>query len=82
MSEPSKIIPLRQHDDDARLIVTLTVGELQKIISDIVQRQTASRDSEGLMDVPDVAAYIKQSEDFVYRHWKQMNGRLATLRPR
>lgn len=58
--------------DDSRLVVTLTVAELRALIR--AEMANTTKD-DALMDVEEVAQFLKQSVDWVYRHWKQLGGR-------
>jgi len=76
MSEPVKVIRFpKPETDDSRMIVTLTVGELRMLIRNELNSATANTKDGALMDVGEVSAFLKQSPDWVYRHWRQLGGR-------
>lgn len=56
----------------------LLLDQIRVIVREEVQAAMANGNGHGpdkLIDVADVAVYLKQSPDYVYRHWKQLGGR-------
>lgn len=59
---------------DSRMVVTMSVGELRALVREVLGEFLTIK-SDGVMDVGQVAEYLRQSPDWVYRHWKQLGGR-------
>jgi predicted DNA-binding transcriptional regulator AlpA len=50
-------------------------SELKECLREVIKEESNTTKDDALMDVPQVAEYLKQSPDWVYRHWKQLGGR-------
>jgi excisionase family DNA binding protein len=70
MDEPGK---KPEPPDDSQLLV-VSIGQLRTVMREILGEFLTIKDN-GLMDVEQVAEYLRQSPDWVYRHWKQLGGR-------
>jgi predicted DNA-binding transcriptional regulator AlpA len=67
-----KVVQLRP-DDDSRLIVTLTVGELRTLIRTEVTKAFANRSSEDrLVDIEEAAKMLCVSTDWLYHERKRL----------
>jgi hypothetical protein len=50
--------------------------EIKELVREVISEHLANvAKDDALMDVEDVARFLKQSPDWVYRHWKQLGGR-------
>jgi hypothetical protein len=74
----SKIIKIRSDQpaqiDPDTMIVSLTVRQLRDLVAEMVRQTLDSKDGE-ILDVGGAKAFLKVSEDWIYRHWKQLGGR-------
>jgi excisionase family DNA binding protein len=74
-----KIVPLRP---DAvppdKMLVTLNVGELRELISDLVEqklRRFSTSRPGGLLNAEQAAEYLGYSKDWVYKNWHKIGGK-------
>ena len=50
-------------------------SELREVLREVLVEVLAnSAKDNGLMDVEQAAEYLRQSPDWVYRHWKKLGG--------
>ena len=74
----SKVIKLH-HDqaapiDPHKMVVQLTVGELRELMAETMKETMNSKDGD-ILDVQGAMVFLNVSQDWVYRHWKQLGGR-------
>jgi excisionase family DNA binding protein len=50
-------------------------SEIKECLREVIREELHNTKDDALMDVPEVAEYLKQSTDWVYRHWGQLGGR-------
>ena len=63
MSEPSLFSDAFRH-------------EIKELVREAIREALSNNGKDdALMDVEEVARFLKQSPDWVYRHWKQLGGR-------
>lgn len=78
VSEPKKIIPLRQDAAPAdRMIVTMTAGELRELIGEVVEQKLKrlSAGKQKLLNADEAAEFLGYSKDWVYHHWQKIGGK-------
>jgi predicted DNA-binding transcriptional regulator AlpA len=80
MSEPSKIIPLSRNTLPAdRMLVTLTVGELREIISEVVDQKLKGRaarsSTNGLLTADQAGEFLGYSRHWIYKNWQKLGGK-------
>jgi predicted DNA-binding transcriptional regulator AlpA len=58
---------------DSTLLVTMTVGQLRKLLMEAIQgAKTAQQDAERWLDAKEAAEMLSMSEDWLYRHAKNL----------
>jgi excisionase family DNA binding protein len=60
-----------------KMLVTITVGELRELISEVVDQKLKRLATErnGLLTVEQAAEFLGYSKDWVFKNWRKIGGK-------